>query len=218
MIHLAVLASGNGSNFGALQEALSRGELDATIDVLVCNKPDAYVVKRAEQAGIPAVVLPLQPPVKKAHRRVYGDEVVAVLRRYSPQLIVLAGWMVILPPNFLDGVREWGARVINLHPALLPDGPGDMVTTSTGQTQPAIRGAHAPEEALRLYHDGLISVTGVTIHEVTPQVDVGPVILKEEIPLYPDDTPATLQDRTQAVEHRLLQLAVKEMIGRLGHG
>lgn len=208
MLHIAAFASGNGTNFGALVDAIAGGDLDARIDVLMCNRPDAYVLQRAAVAGVPSIVLPLEPPVSRARRRAYAEDLVAALRPYRPSLIVLAGWMVILPANFLEGVAAWGARTINLHPALLPPDASPTVVTRDGHIQPAIRGAHALEDALRLYHDRQLSVTGVTVHEVTPQVDVGPIVLQEEVPVYPDDTFATLSERVHTVEHRLLPKAI----------
>jgi len=132
----------------------------------------------------------------------------ALLHLFQVDLIVLAGWMRILSPAFLE---QFPRRVINIHPALLPDdGTGSTYTTSDGTQIPVFRGLHAVQQAL----DAGVKVTGSSVHFVTPEVDAGPVICREELAIRDGDTEETLHERLKVVEHRLLVEAVKKL-GRL---
>ena len=129
----------------------------------------------------------------------------SLLRLFQVDFIVLAGWMRILSASFLE---QFPRRVINLHPALLPDdGTGNTYTTREGTEIPVFRGLHAVRQAL----DAGIKVTGSTVHYVTPEVDAGPVICREEIVIEPGDTEESLHERVKAVEHRLIVEAVRRL-------
>jgi phosphoribosylglycinamide formyltransferase-1 len=127
----------------------------------------------------------------------------SLLRLFQVDLLVLAGWMRILSASFLE---QFPRRVINLHPALLPDnGQGTTYTTTGGIALPVFRGLHAVRQAL----DARVKVTGSTVHYVTAEVDAGPVICREEVAIEAGDTEETLHERIKAVEHQLIVEAVR---------
>ncbi len=204
MKRLAVLASGSGTNLQALLDAVAAGSLDARIVVVVSNRPDAGALSRAAHAGVPVVVLPLADRRNPVLRAAYDRQLADVLQEFDPDLIVLAGWMVILGSPVLD---RFPGRIVNVHPALLPDDDGLEVMTSHGLL-PVLRGPRTVRDALARR----FPVTGATVHVVTPMVDAGPVILREEVPVYPDDDEPSLHGRIKAVEHRLLPRAVAEVL------
>lgn len=201
MRRLAVLVSGSGTNLQALLDASRRGELDAEVAVVVSDRAGAFGLQRALAARVPAVYLPLRRRRDPAERRAFEERLAAVLEAFAPDLIVLAGWMLVLGAEFLE---RFPGRIINVHPALLPDDGAPTVLTSRG-VQPAFRGAHAVRDALAAG----VPVTGTTVHYVTAEPDTGPVILKAEVPVLPGDDEATLHERIKAVEHRLLPEAVR---------
>lgn len=200
MTRLAVLASGSGTNLQALLDAARDGTLPAEVAVVVSDRPDSGALRRAAAAGIASVSLPLADRNDRLPRAKHDAQLTEVVAAFRPDLIVLAGWMLILGPAFL---QRFHGRMINVHPALLPDGGGVSVLSSQG-TIPALRGARPVRDALSR---GL-PVTGATVHYVTETVDAGPVILREEVAILPDDDEGSLHERIKAVEHRLLPRAV----------
>lgn len=197
MKRLAVLISGNGSNLQALIDNIASGDLDAEIAVVVSNRSDAYGLVRATEAGIPVKVLTLASVLDRAgDRTAYDNELAGLVESYSPDLVVLAGWMLILGVDFLDRFPD---RVLNLHPAM----PGAFPGTN------AIARAHAA------YGRGEIKRTGVMVHRVVAEVDAGPVITMEPVPIYPDDTVADLEERVHFVEHNLIVAAVDMVLRTL---
>ncbi|OUM99352.1 MAG: phosphoribosylglycinamide formyltransferase [Paenibacillaceae bacterium ZCTH02-B3] len=184
-LQVAVFASGNGSNFQALVDAEREGRLGAEIRLLVCNRPEAPVVKRAEAAGIPAFVF---RPKDYPSREAYEKEILAELTRLDIGLIVLAGFMRILTSVIVDA---YAGRIINIHPALLPAFPGLNVI----------------REALEYG----VKVTGVTVHFADGNLDAGPIIAQEAVKIEEDDTEETLAERIHKVEHRLLPEVVRKI-------
>lgn len=204
MKRIVILASGSGSNAQAVIEACQNRQIDAEVAAVVCNVDGAGVIERAGALGVTAIVLP-SPDVKDAERRaVYDRELAARVASLQPDVVVLAGWMLILGPAFID---RFDGRVVNVHPALLPDDASDTVATSQGFL-PTLRGAHAVRDALR----ARLPVTGATVHLVTNDVDSGPVLLREEAPILPDDDETSLYARIKIIEHRLLPQAVATLI------
>jgi phosphoribosylglycinamide formyltransferase 1 len=197
---IAVLASGAGTNLQALLDAIQCGTLDATVDVVVSDRADTGALRRAAGAGIAAVSLPLANRHDPIARQAYDLRLADVLLAFQPDVLVLAGWMLILTPAFLD---RFPGPIVNVHPALLPDDGGVEVLTSRGLL-PALRGARAVRDALARR----LPVTGATVHYVTTAVDAGPVILRHEVPVLPDDDETRLHERIKTVEHRLLPRAV----------
>jgi phosphoribosylglycinamide formyltransferase 1 len=197
-LRLGVLVSGSGSNLQALIDAIESKELPGVeITLVVSNKADAQGLKRALRHRIPAIYLPWKQPLESEAK------LAALLHLFQVDLLVLAGWMRILSADFLE---QFPQRVINLHPALLPDnGMGTTYTTTDGASIPAFRGLHAVKQAL----DARVTVTGSTVHYVTAEVDAGPVICRQEVAIEPGDTEESLHERIKAVEHRLIVEAVK---------
>lgn len=183
---LGILASGNGSNFEAIVEAIEAGSLVAGIPVLICNNPGAKVLERAERRGIPTVVLD--------HRQIKPREaldqaIVKTLQSHQVDWVVMVGWMRLVTPVLIDA---FPGRILNIHPSLLPSFPG----------------LQAIEQALA--HG--VKITGCTVHIVTPEMDSGPIVAQAAVPVYPDDTPETLHARIQVQEHRLIVEAIQAVI------
>jgi phosphoribosylglycinamide formyltransferase 1 len=210
ILRLAVLISGSGSNLQALIDAIESQQLPGVeIALVVSNKADAYGLQRALKHKVPAIFLPwrhdvgaqfIAPPVGMAESE---SRLIALLHLFQVDLVVLAGWMRILSPAFLE---QFPRQVINIHPALLPDdGTGSTFITSDGTQIPVFRGLHAVQQAL----DAGVKVTGSSVHFVTPEVDAGPVICREEVAVREGDTEETLHERLKEVEHRLLVEAVR---------
>ena len=211
MYRLAVLLSGSGSNLQALIDATQSGELTAEIALVVSDRADTFGLQRALGQRIAAAYIPLPPAAaaeRQAVRAAWEQRLLAVIRAYAPQIIILAGFMRVLSVNFLE---QCGAPVINQHPALLPTNGGDTVTTGDGTTIPALRGAHVVADALQL---GL-PVTGCTIHRVTAQIDDGPVLAQAEVPIFAADTEATLHERIKTEERQMLVRVMQQLSGTL---
>ena len=202
-LRLAVLISGSGSNLQALIDAIESKELPAAeIALVVSSIPGAYGLQRALRHKLSAIYLPWK-------QRAEGEvKLAGLLHLFQADLIVLAGWMHILSASFLD---QFPQRIINLHPALLPDdGMGEMYVTSDGTTIPVFRGLHAVQQAL----DAGVKVTGSTVHYVTPAVDAGPVICREELAIEPGESEESLHERLKTVEHKLIVEAVRQFLAR----
>lgn len=197
-LKIAVLISGSGSNLQALIDAIEGGQLPRVeIVLVVSNKPDAFGLQRALQHKLPALYLPWK------QREVAEARLTTILQLFQVDLVVLAGWMRIFTPEF---VTQFSGRMINLHPALLPDnGTSKTYVTSNGTEIPAFRGLQVVKQAL----DAGVKVTGSTVHYVTAEVDAGPVICREEVPIEEGDTEETLHERIKRVEHRLIVEAVR---------
>lgn len=193
---LAVLISGNGSNLQAIIDATRAGSLDAQVAVVVSNRADAFGLRRAEQAGIPTITFPIKPyRVAGRPRAHYDADLASLVMSFQPRLVILAGWMLVLSPAFLDRFPQ---RVLNLHPAL----PGQFP------------GTHAIERAFAAFQSGEIDHTGVMVHIAVPEVDAGPVIASAEVPITAADTLPELEARIHATEHRLLVAATQAMLAQ----
>ena len=182
-LRLGVLVSGRGSNLQALLDAIARGDLNAEVALVACNRPGAGAIARAERAGVPAELFTQREyGTREGQQRAIADRLEAL----RVDLVVCAGWDRIFTAEF---VRRFPGRVINVHPSLLPAFGG---------------GLHAVRDAL----DYGVKVTGCTIHFVTDEVDAGPVISQAAVAVLPDDTEETLAERIHVEEHRLLVEAV----------
>jgi phosphoribosylaminoimidazolecarboxamide formyltransferase/IMP cyclohydrolase len=194
---VVVFVSGSGSNLQAILDACASGALDAEVVAVVSNRKSAYGLVRAAEAGVPTLYFPLAPYKKAGRSRdAYDTDLAVAAARFTPDLIVLAGWMHILSPAFLQAVS---CPVLNLHPAL----PG------------AFPGTHAIERALDAARAGTIDHTGVMVHHVVPEIDAGPVVATARVPIHADDTLATLSTRMHAAEHILLVQAVATTLSKL---
>ena len=184
----AILISGSGTNLQAFIDAVAAGSLELDLCVVFSNNPDAFGLERAEQADIPTACI--------RHggfpdRESFDRAVIEELDRWSPELLILAGFMRILSPTF---VKHYEGKVLNIHPALLPKYPG----LNTHQ-----RVLDAGDE----WH-------GSTVHFVTEELDGGPRILQGRLPVDPNESATELQHRVQAIEHKIYPLAA----GLVGSG
>jgi phosphoribosylglycinamide formyltransferase-1 len=185
---LGVLGSGKGSNFVALAEACAAGRLPAEVVLVLSDVPDAGILARARERGIPARHLPPGPyrtRLDEAAEAAY----IAALQEARVDLVVLAGFMRILKAPFL---RAFPQKIVNIHPSLLPSFPG----------------LEAWKQAL----DYGVKITGVTVHLVDHGVDTGPIVAQAAVPVEDDDTPETLHARIQEVEHRLYPEAIARLL------
>lgn len=194
---LVVLASGNGSNLQAIVDACQKGDLPAQVAAVISDQPDAFALERARKAGIPAIAFPWGPYRQSGRdRRAYDADLAAKTAAFSPDLVVLAGWMRLLSCAFLD---RFPMQVVNLHPAL----PGTFP------------GVNAIQRAWEAYCNGEIEATGVMVHYVPDEgVDDGPLLAHEAVPLLATDTLETLAARIHAVEHRLLVQTIHQVLER----
>lgn len=187
---LVVMVSGSGTNLQAILDACSSSRLAAEVVLVVSNHRNAYGLQRAEQAGVPTLYWPLKPYRDAGHsRKEYDADLAGQITPYRPDLIVLAGWMHVLSPAFLN---HFPGRVINLHPAL----PGFFA------------GTHAIQRAYDAYQRGEIDHSGCMVHYTVPEVDAGPVIAQTVVPIRPDDTLDDFEARMHAAEHRLIIEAI----------
>ena len=177
-----MLISGEGSNLQALIDASRARAIAAEIVVVVSNRGAARGLERARSAGIPAVHLPAQ---REAERSVYDEALAIELAKYSPDLVVLAGFMRIFTPQL---VAHFAGRMLNIHPSLLPKYPG----LDTHQ--------RALDEGERTH--------GATVHFVTADLDAGPAVIQYRIAVRPEDTPDSLAARVHTGEHIILPRAV----------
>jgi phosphoribosylglycinamide formyltransferase 1 len=181
MKRLAILLSGRGSNFEAIAENIATRPLDASIAVVVSNRPEARGLALARERQIPAVAL----PSKGMDRESYDRALIETLRAYQADLICLAGYMRVLTAGF---VREYANRILNIHPSLLPAFPG----------------LDAQRQALEYG----VKISGCTVHFVDEYLDAGPVLLQAAVPVYDDDTVDTLSARILQEEHRIYSEAI----------
>ena len=181
-IKLAIMASGNGSNFEAVAKAIKEGRLNAEIKVLIYNNPSAKVRSRAENWQVPAELVNHKEYKK---RQDFDRAIVKVLKKYEVDWVVMAGWMRVATEVLLEAFPN---RVINIHPSLLP----------------SFRGIHAIEKAI----EAKVKITGCTVHIVSLEVDSGPILIQAAVPVLTDDTPETLHARVQIEEHRILPQAI----------
>lgn len=181
---VAVLISGRGSNMAALIEAAKNSDYPAGIVLVISNVPDAGGLRVAEAAGIATEVVDHKPFGKD--RAAFERALHAVLERHEIEIVCLAGFMRILTADF---VGKWQGRMINIHPALLPQ----------------FKGVDTHRRAL----EAKVRQHGATVHFVVPEMDSGPIILQDAVEVRPDDTEATLAARVLAVEHRIYPQALK---------
>jgi len=180
---IAVLASGRGSNFQAVIDAIAAGTIPATCVALITDNPKAYAIERAKKAGIPAKVIDFK---SFPTREVYERALLAGMQDARADLYVLAGYMRILGNEV---VRAFPGKMVNIHPALLP----------------SFTGLHAQRQAL--LHG--VKVAGCTVHFVDESLDCGPIILQKCVPVLDSDDEDTLADRILEQEHVAFPEAVR---------
>ncbi len=180
--NLAVLASGSGTNLQAIIDAIKKKKLKAKIKIVISNNSNAYALKRAKRNKIKALHLSQK---QFASPKEFDHKLVSILKKEKVDLIALAGYMKKLSPQV---VRTFKNRIINIHPALLPEFGGK-----------GMFGIHV-HEAVR---KSGAKTTGVSVHLVDEKYDHGPIVFQKEIPVKENDTPKTLQKRVLKVEHQV---------------
>ncbi len=194
MLKIAVLVSGGGTNLQAIIDAVENGTIQNTcIKVVISNNANAFALERAKKHGIHAVCI---SPKDFASREEFNDAFLAKLNSYGVDLVVLAGFLVVIPKEM---IREYENRIINIHPSLIPAFCG------TGFY------------GLKV-HEGVLSrgvkVTGATVHFVDEGTDTGPIILQKAVAVQPEDTPKTLQQRVmEEAEWKILPQAIDLIAG-----
>jgi phosphoribosylglycinamide formyltransferase-1 len=187
---LAILLSGRGSNFEAIADAVANGSIpNAEIVAVISDVPEARGLARARERGLPAFAVDRGAfPSRRAHE----DAILAILERQKPELICLAGYMRLLSAGF---VRRYRARILNIHPALLPKFPG---------LDAQRRALQAGEEE-----------SGCTVHYVDEGTDTGPILLQRKVPIVQGDTEETLSARILEEEHRAYPEAIARVLSEL---
>ncbi|HEX4141122.1 MAG TPA: phosphoribosylglycinamide formyltransferase [Candidatus Methylacidiphilales bacterium] len=187
---LAVLGSGKGSNFVAIQEAILAGRLAAEVAVVVSDLPNAPILARAAAFGLPVAMLPPSPFKTKL-----GPEgeaaLLDILRKHRAEWVVLAGYMRVVKAPLLEAFPN---RIINIHPSLLP----------------AFKGLRAWEQAI----NARVAETGCTVHFVNADIDAGEIIAQQRVEVLPGDTAATLHARIQVAEHELYPSALAKVFSQ----
>ncbi len=181
-VKLGVMASGSGSNFEAIAQAIANQQLNAEIKVLIYNNPGAVVGDRANRWGVPSVLF---------NHREFGSReeldwaIVQTLQTTQVDWVIMAGWMRIVTPVLIHAFDQ---RILNIHPSLLP----------------SFKGNRAVEQAL----EAGVKITGCTVHLVVPEVDSGTIVMQAAVPVLPNDTAETLQNRIHIQEHRIYPQAI----------
>ncbi|TAM73995.1 phosphoribosylglycinamide formyltransferase [bacterium] len=195
-IATAVLISGSGSNLQAVIDAVARRDLPLDLRLVLSNRAGAFGLERARRAGV-AARAELWDRRAGELRGAYDARVLAALRESGAELVLLLGWMHVLPAAIVESF----AGVINIHPAYLPEDPAaDFVSVPGGPEIPAFRGAHALRDAIAAG----VGWAGATCHLVTPAVDRGPVLTREPMRLRPGEGETDALERLHPVEHRVL--------------
>jgi phosphoribosylglycinamide formyltransferase-1 len=184
VLRLVVLISGGGSNLRALLEASQDAEFPARVVAIGADR-DADGLAHAEEYGIPSFVVPFGAyPTREA----WGDELLAQVRQWEADLVILSGFMRLLPPRVVDALSP---QLLNTHPAYLPEFPG----------------AHGVRDALAAG----VTETGASVIVVDTGVDTGPIVAQTRVPVLPNDTEGTLHDRIKIVERELLVQVVLDI-------
>ncbi len=181
-IKLGIMASGNGSNFEAVAQAIKNGQLNAQIQVLIYNNADAYAAVRADNWKIKSVLINHRD---YKHREELDKQIVQTLHQHGVEWVIMAGWMRLVTQVLIDAFPQ---KIINIHPSLLP----------------SFKGVRAIEQAI----EAKVKITGCTVHLVSLEMDSGKILMQAAVPVLPDDTPDTLHARIQIQEHRILPAAI----------
>jgi len=182
-LSLGVLVSGNGTNLQSIIDHSRDGKIDAKVEVVISDRKDAFALRRAERAGIPAFLVE-----RKAFnsREEFEEKIISILKEYNVDLICLAGFLRILSPRFIN---EFKWRIMNIHPALLPSFPG----------------MDAQKQAIEYG----VKVSGCTVHFVDEGTDTGPIIVQIPVPVMESDTPDTLASRIMQEEVKAFPRAIQ---------
>lgn len=188
MRNIAIFASGSGSNFEAIVKAVHAGEISAEVLLLICDKPGAYVITRAQNLGIPVFTL---SPKTYADKSAYEREILAQLQSLDIEFIVLAGYMRLIGETLLEAYPN---KIVNIHPSKLPDYTGK-------------------DAIARAFHDGK-NETGVTVHFVDEGMDTGEIIAQETVAVSSGETLEQLEEKIHKVEHKLYVKTLANLFAR----
>ena len=183
-LNIAVLASGEGTNFQVLIDLYKNKKLDIDMKLLISNKENAGCIKRAIKSDIPYFLF-IENEYENKEK--FEADIIKLLKEYNVELIVMAGWMKIASENFVNNFKN---RIINIHPSLLP----------------SFKGKNSIEDALK--NNSLI--TGCSVHFVDREVDNGKLIIQAALSIKADDNLSSLTNRIQDIEHKVLPFAVSE--------
>lgn len=197
MLRVCVCVSGGGTNLQALMDAIDSGTVTNTQIVrVISNNKGAYALERAEKKGIDAIVV---SPKDYESRELFNDALLRSVDEAEPDLIVLAGFLVVLPPKM---IQKYEGRIINIHPALIPSFCGK-----------GYYGLHVHEAVLARG----VKITGATVHYVDEGTDTGPILLQKAVEVLPEDTPQILQQRVmEQAEWVILPQAVNMIANGYG--
>lgn len=180
---IVILISGSGSNLQAIIDAVDAGEITGHISAVISNRPDAFGLERAQNAGIHTEVI---DHTGYKSREIFDLNLIRKVDEFEPDLVILAGFMRILTPDF---VRRYSGKLINIHPSLLPK----------------YQGLHTHQRAIEAGD----SEHGASVHFVTEELDGGPVFMQASVPVLSGDTPKALAQRVLVQEHKIFPIAVK---------
>ncbi|NHM29509.1 phosphoribosylglycinamide formyltransferase [Neobacillus terrae] len=186
MKKIAVFASGSGSNFQAIADAVVSGKLQAELKLLVCDRPGAQVINRAQKLGIDQFVFLSK---NYSNKEEFEREILKQLREREIDFLILAGYMRLIGPTLLS---EYPERIINIHPSLLPAFPG--------------------KDAIGQALEAGASRSGVTIHFVDEGMDTGPVIAQQTIEIGYNETRESLQEKIHSLEHQLYPVTLQKLL------
>ncbi|MBD5470737.1 MAG: phosphoribosylglycinamide formyltransferase [Lachnospiraceae bacterium] len=197
MLRVCVCVSGGGTNLQAIMDAIDAGKItNAEIVQVISNNKNAYALERARNKGIAATAV---SPKDFADRALFNEAFLACLDETKPDLIVLAGFLVVLPPMMIE---KYEGRIINIHPSLIPSFCGK-----------GFYGLKVHEAALARG----VKITGATVHYVDAGTDTGPIILQKAVEVQPDDTPEILQKRVmEQAEWQILPQAIDMIANKKG--
>ncbi|WP_448536401.1 phosphoribosylglycinamide formyltransferase [Pseudothermotoga sp.] len=187
-VSLGILVSGTGTNMYSIAKKCLSGDLPATVSVVISNRENAPALEKARSLGIPTYVVRRKDFQSQTE---YEDKMITILKAHNVDLVVLAGFLNILSPHFIDAFR-W--KIINVHPSLIPAFCG-----------PGYYGMKVHEAVIQYG----VKITGVTVHFVDESVDGGPIILQRPVEVDDDDTPETLAEKVKQVEHEALPEAIR---------
>jgi phosphoribosylglycinamide formyltransferase-1 len=182
-LRLGILASGTGTNFESIADAIAAGRVDATVRVVICNREGAAVIEKARALSIETVVIPHR---EHSDRQAFEAAVVETLTAHGVELVVMAGFDRLVTATLLESFPQ---RVINIHPALLP----------------AFKGLDAQGQAFEYG----ARITGATVHIVDEHMDHGPIVVQAAVPIYGDDDAEAVRQRILAQEHAIYPFAIQ---------
>jgi phosphoribosylglycinamide formyltransferase-1 len=186
MKRIAIFASGSGTNFQAIVDAVKNGDLQAEVALLVCDRPEAKVIERAKKEQIPTFVFRPRDYATKAD---FEQEILTQLKEKEIEVVALAGYMRLIGPTLL---AAYEGRIVNIHPSLLPAFPG--------------------KDAIGQAYRAGVKITGVTVHYVDEGMDTGPIIAQRAIPIHEGESREQLEAKIHELEHQLYPEVLKKLL------